>query len=126
MANTYSQVHLQFVFATRYRKQSIQKAWKDELYKYITAIIQNNGHKLLAINGMPDHVHILVGFRTNQSIADLMREVKANSSKWINEKHYPRSKFEWQSGYGVFSYCHDTLPRIAGYIHYQEQHHLRQ
>lgn len=86
MPNTYTQIHLHLVFAVKYRTGLIQKSWKDDLYKYITGIIHNNGHKLLIINGMPDHIHILIGFRPTQSLADLMRDIKQMSSLWINEK----------------------------------------
>jgi putative transposase len=97
MANTYTQIHLQFVFAPKSRASLIQSEWEVELYKYITGIVQNNKHKMLCINGMPDHVHMLIGFHTTQSIADFMQDIKANSSKWINEKKLTRSRFEWQS-----------------------------
>lgn len=88
MANTYSQIHIQVVFTVQNRDCIIQKTWKDELYKYITGIIQNHNHKVLAINGMPDHVHILIGMRPNQSLSELMQDVKGDSSKWINQKRF--------------------------------------
>ena len=88
MANTYTQVHLQFVFAPKYRASLIDNNWENDLYKYITGIVKNNGHKMISVNGMPDHVHILVGFRASQSIADFMQDVKAGSSKWINVNKY--------------------------------------
>ena len=104
MANTYTQVHLQFVFAPKYRESLIHDSWENELYKYITGIVQANKHKLVAIKGMPVHVHMLIGFRPTQSMADLMQDVKAGSSKWINANKYCRGRFEWQTGYGAFSY----------------------
>lgn len=104
MPNTYTQVHIQFVFAVKYRDSCIHTSWKDELYKYITGIIQNNKHKLITINGMSDHIHILIGLRPTQSISDLIQDIKGNSSKWINEKKFVKGKFEWQEGYGAFSY----------------------
>ena len=104
MANTYTQIHIQYVFSVQNRDCIIAKSWREELYKYITGIIQKNNHKLLAINGMPDHIHVLVGLRLAQSIADLMQDVKGYSSKWINDKKYVRGKFSWQEGYGAFSY----------------------
>lgn len=125
MPNTYTQIHLQFVFAVKFRKALIHPFWKDELYKYITGIIQNNNHKLLAINGMPDHIHILIGLRPTQAISDLMQVVKANSSKWINEKKFLKCKFEWQEGYGAFSYSKSHLKNVIRYIENQEQHHKR-
>jgi putative transposase len=119
MANTYTQIHIHVVFTVQNRDSVILNSWKDELYKYITGIIQNNKHKLLAINGMPDHVHILIGYRPTQSLSDLMQDIKGNSSKWINEKRFVTGKFSWQEGYGAFSYAKTDLPKIIGYI--QEQ-----
>jgi REP element-mobilizing transposase RayT len=125
MANTFTQIHLQFVFAVKHRDGLIQTAWKDELYKYITGIIHNHEHKLLAINGMPDHIHILVGMRPTQSVSDLMQDVKGNSSKWINDNCFVRGRFEWQEGYGAFSYGISQLPKVVEYIANQEEHHRR-
>jgi len=103
MANTYTQIHVHFVFSVKYREGVIGVLWKEELYKYIAGIIKTNNHKLLAINGMSDHIHILIGMRPTQSISDLMQDIKGNSSKWINEKKFLKAKFEWQEGYGAFS-----------------------
>ena len=123
MANTYTQIHIQAVFAVQNRKSLIDDEWKDDLYKYITAIIQNNDHKMLQINGMPDHVHILFGLRPVQSISELMKQVKQDSSKWINQNKLARGKFSWQEGYGAFSYSKSQLPRVIKYIQNQEKHH---
>ncbi|MBK6523598.1 MAG: IS200/IS605 family transposase [Sphingobacteriaceae bacterium] len=123
MTNTYTQIHLQIVFAVKYREGAIRSPWKNELYKYITKIIQNNGHKMICINGMPDHIHILIGLRPAQSISELLREVKSNSSKWINEKKLVSGKFEWQEGYGAFSYSKRDLRNVIDYIENQEIHH---
>ncbi len=125
MANTYTQIHIQTVFAVQNRGCVILKSWKDELYKYITGIIRNNGHKPLAINGMPDHIHILFGFRPSQSLSDLMQDIKGNSSKWINEKKFVMGKFSWQEGYGAFSYSKSQLPYVIKYINNQQEHHKR-
>ena len=125
MANTYTQIHLQLVFAVKYREGLIRKEWKNELYQYITGIIQNNKHKLLIINGMPDHIHILIGFRTHQSIADLLKDIKQSSSLWINERKLAKGRFAWQEGYGAFSYGHSQLPQIIDYIKEQETHHQK-
>ena len=125
MANTYTQIHLQFVFAPKYRASVIHSDWENELYKYITGIVQNNKHKMLCINGMPDHVHMLVGFHTTQSLADFMQDVKAGSSGWINEKKLTKSKFEWQSGYGAFSYSKSDLRNVIAYIQNQKEHHRK-
>jgi len=125
MANTYTQIHIQIVFTVRNRDSVILNTWRDELYKYITGIIQNNKHKLLAINGMPDHVHILIGYRPTQSLSDLMQDIKGSSSKWINEKRFVHGRFSWQEGYGAFSYAKTDLAKIIGYIQHQHEHHSR-
>ena len=125
MANTYTQIHIQAVFAVQNRDCNIQGDWNDELYKYITGIIQNNKHKMLAINGMPDHVHILFGFRPSQSLSDLMQDIKGSSSKWINEKRFIKGKFSWKEGFGAFSYSKSDLPNVIRYIKNQEEHHKK-
>ena len=125
MPNTYTQLHIQFVFAVKYRDVVIQASWKDELYKYITGVVQQNNHKLISINGMSDHIHILIGMRPHQSISDLMQDVKGNSSKWINEKKLVKGKFEWQEGYGAFSYGKSQMKDVILYIENQEQHHKK-
>lgn len=125
MANTYTQIHLHLIFAVKYRTGVVQNTWKEELYKYITGIVQQNKHKLILINGMPDHIHLLVGFRPNQSIADLLQDIKANSSKWINEKGFVKGRFEWQEGYGAFSYGKSQIKDVIKYIENQEEHHKK-
>ena len=95
MANTYTQIHIQAIFAVKKRTGLIQKEWKNELYKYITGIIQAHDHKLLAINGMPDHIHVFFGMRPIQSLSDLMQDIKQDTSKWINRKKFIKEKFEW-------------------------------
>jgi len=125
MSDTYTQIHIQAVFTVSNRTCIIRKNWKEELHRYITGIIQKNGHKLLAINGMPDHVHILFGLRPRQSIADLMQLVKGESSEWINKKELVRGRFSWQEGYGAFSYSRSHLPAVIKYILNQEKHHRR-
>ena len=109
MPNTYTQVYLQFVFAVKYRAAVIQPSWKNNLYQYITGIVQNNGHKMLVINGMPDHLHIFIGMMPNQSVSDLMKDIKRSSSIWINENKFVKGKFEWQEGYGAFSYAKSQI-----------------
>ena len=123
MANTYTQIHIQAVFAVQNRNCIILNSWKDELYKYISGIVSANKHKLLAINGMPDHIHILFGYRPSQSLSDLMQDVKGNSSKWINEKRFVNGKFSWQEGYGAFSYSKSEVPGVIQYIMNQSVHH---
>ena len=123
MANTYTQIHIQVVFAVQNRQSLISEKWEDELYKYITGIIQNYNHKVIQINGMPNHIHILFGMRPTQSLSDLMKKIKGNSSKWINEKGFVRGKFSWQAGYGGFTYSKSQLPNVIQYIKNQREHH---
>jgi REP element-mobilizing transposase RayT len=125
MGNTYTQIHLQLIFAVKYRLALIDNIWKDELFKYISGIVQNQKHKLMIINGVNSHIHILIGFRPHQSLADLMQDIKGASSKWINEHKLTNVKFSWQEGYGAFSYSHSHLPRVINYIKNQEKHHKR-
>jgi putative transposase len=125
MANTYTQIHLQFVFAVKFRAAVIDKSWKDELYKYITGIVQNNKHKMLCINGVADHIHIFIGMKPTQSISDLLQDIKGSSSKWINEKGFIKGKFEWQEGYGAFSYSMSHIQNVIRYIENQEEHHRK-
>ena len=125
MANTYTQIHIQFIFAVKYRTGLIRPEWKDELYKYITGIVKNNKHKMIIINGMPDHIHSFIGMRPTQSISDLMQDVKGSSSKWINEMKFIKSRFEWQEGYGAFSYSKSQIKNVISYIMNQERHHRK-
>ena len=114
MANTYTQIHLQLIFAVKYRAAIINETWKDELYKYITGIIKEQSHKLLIVNGMPDHIHLLIGYRPHQSLSDLMQDIKGGSSKWINSRNFCGSKFSWlrRKGMGAFSYSHPHLSNV--------------
>ena len=125
MANTYTQLHIQFVFAVKYRKALIDKDWKDRLHKYITGIIQSNQHKMLCINSMPDHIHIFIGMRPTQSISALVQNVKTETSKWIKEQKLAPN-FAWQEGYGAFSYSRSHVPNVIRYIQNQEQHHTKE
>ncbi|SFT99401.1 REP element-mobilizing transposase RayT [Algoriphagus locisalis] len=125
MANTYTQIHIQAVFAVQNRVSLVQPLWKEELYKYLSSIASKYGHKVLQINGMPDHVHLLMGFRPTQALSDLMQELKEDSSKWINIRGFVKGKFSWQAGYGAFSYSKDQVPRVIKYIQNQENHHKR-
>jgi REP element-mobilizing transposase RayT len=126
MPNTYTQIHIHLVFAVKYRASVITSDWEDELHKYMTGIIQAHDHKLLNINGMPDHIHILMGLRPKQALSDIVREVKASSSKWINERGFVKHRFEWQEGFGAFSYGKSDLPKINNYIDNQKIHHAKQ
>ncbi|MFH6992928.1 IS200/IS605 family transposase [Flavobacterium sp. FlaQc-48] len=123
MANTYSQLYIQIVFAVKGRQNLISKNNKDEIYKYITGIITNHKQKLIVINGMPDHIHILVGIKPDISLSDLVRDIKSSSSKFINEQKWINGKFEWQTGFGAFSYGHSQLTNVIKYIENQEEHH---
>ena|SRR5689334_2303293 len=126
MPNTYTQIHIHAVFAVKNRAGLIQKEWKDELYKYITGIVQQQKHKLLAINGMPDHIHIFFGLKPTQSLSDLIQDVKGSSSKWINDKKFTKSRFNWQQGFGAFSYSNSHISNVISYIENQEAHHRKQ
>ncbi len=125
MANTYTQMYIQIVFAVKRRQNLIQKNWKDELHKYICGIVNGKGQKVYAIGGVEDHIHILVSIKPNISISDLVRDIKANSSKWINENEFVRGKFQWQEGFGAFSYAQSQLDNVIAYINNQEQHHQK-
>lgn len=122
MANTYTQVHIQVIIAVRNRHALIGD-FKSELYQYITGIVQNHNHKMILINGMPDHIHILIGMRPAQSLSELVKYIKQSSSKWINENRFTGQKFAWQEGFGAFSYSKSQLPRVIRYIENQEKHH---
>jgi putative transposase len=123
MANTYTQLYIQFVFAVKYREGMIHDSFKEELYQYISGIIKNNNHKLIAINGMKDHLHLFIGMKPTQSVSELMQDIKGSSSKWINDKNFLKVKFEWQEGYGAFSYSKSHVDAVIKYIGNQEQHH---
>ena len=125
MANTYTQLYVHLIFSPKNREALIKKEWKDELYKYITGIVTNEEQKLIAINGVSDHIHILIGLKPNRSLSDLVRDIKANSSRFINEKSWINGKFEWQTGFGAFSYSHSQLTNVIKYIENQEAHHKK-
>ncbi len=125
MANTFSQIYIQTVFAVESRMSLIRPEFKEDLYKYITGIVRNQGQKLISINGMPDHLHILIGLRPSMALADLVREIKADSSNFVNRNKWVRGKFSWQEGHGAFSYGHSQLDTIIRYIQNQEKHHSR-
>ena len=123
MANTYTQIYIHIVFAVQGRQNLITKEHKEELHKYITGIVQNKGQKLIAINSMPDHVHIFIGMKPTVALSDLVRDIKNNSSSFINEKRWVRGKFNWQKGFGAFSYGHSQIDVVVKYIQNQEKHH---
>jgi putative transposase len=125
MANTYSQIYIQIVFAVQGRQCLIQPDHKEEIHKYITGIVTRQKQKLLQINGVSDHVHLLIGLKPNIALSDLVRDIKADSSKFINERRWVKGKFHWQEGFGAFSYGHSQLDRVIQYIRDQEKHHLQ-
>ena len=125
MANTYTQIYIHYVFAVQNRLSLIQPKWKNDLYKYITGIVEQQGHKLLQIGGMSDHVHVLVSMNPKQSPSDLMFHVKRSTSLWINENRFVIGKFSWQEGFGAFSYGKSQIPNVVNYIENQEIHHKK-
>lgn len=125
MAGTFSQLYIQTVFAVKGRENLIDKKWRDELCKYISGIITGKGQKSIIVNGVADHIHCFIGLKPSMSISDLMRDVKNNSSKFINEKGFIKGKFSWQEGYGAFSYSHSQIEQVYNYILNQEMHHQK-
>ena len=125
MANTFTQIYVQVVFAVEWRQSLIEAEHKEELHKYITGIVRNDGQKLIEINSMPDHMHILIGLKPDIALSDLVRDIKANSSRFINETGWVRGRFKWQEGFGAFSYSNSQLDSVIRYIRNQEQHHSK-
>jgi REP element-mobilizing transposase RayT len=125
MANTYTQCYFHLVFSVKKRDALIKKEWKDELEKYITGIVRNNRHKMLAIGSMPDHMHILIGYNVNQLIPDLVEKIKTSSNSWIKEKRLSKFRFEWQKGYGAFTHSNSQIDNVVKYILNQEEHHKK-
>ncbi|MCC5922016.1 MAG: IS200/IS605 family transposase [Cyclobacteriaceae bacterium] len=123
--STFSQIYIQIIFAVKGRNALISSSWEEELYKYITGIITEKNQKLIAINGMPDHIHILIGMRPTCCLSDLVREIKKSSNSFINENRYSKHKFSWQEGFGAFSYSHSSLAQVVNYIHNQKEHHKK-
>ncbi len=125
MANTYTQIYIQIVFAVKGRQNLISKTHREELHKFITGIVSNRGQKLFAVFAMPDHVHILLSIGPNIFISDLIRDIKAGSSKFINHQNWIKGKFNWQEGYGAFSYSRSNINKVVQYILNQEEHHKK-
>ena len=123
MANTYTQIYIQTVFAVQYRQAALREDFRQKVFGYIGELINDNGHKTLIVNGVCDHVHCFIGLKPTQSISDLMKEVKSRSSKWINQQKFTNHRFEWQEGYGAFSYGRSQMDSVYKYIQNQEQHH---
>jgi len=125
MPGTFSQIYIQILFAVKGRQSLISEQWEEELYKYITGIVTNKNQKLLAINGMPDHLHIFIGMKPSCCLSDLVREIKKASNEFINKNRFTRSKFEWQEGFGAFSYSYSSVDNVVKYIHNQKAHHRK-
>ncbi|TVP45829.1 MAG: IS200/IS605 family transposase [Mongoliibacter sp.] len=125
MSSTYSQIYIQVVMAVKGRNSLISQSWEEELYKYITGIITNKNQKLIAINGVSDHIHILIGMKPSCCLSDLIREVKKSSNAFVKEKKFTKFKFKWQDGYGAFSYSHSALDNVIAYIQNQKEHHQK-
>src|SRR5689334_1412349 len=125
MANTYTQIYIQIVFAVQGRQSLIRSEHNDELQKYITGIVSGQKQKLLAVNNMPDHVHLLVGLNAALSLSELVRDIKANSSRFVNEKRWVGGRFSWQEGFGAFSYSRSQIDAVIRYIQNQQRHHAR-
>jgi putative transposase len=123
MANTYTQIYIHIVFAVEGRQNLIKPEHNDELQKYITGVVSGQKQKLIAINNMPDHLHLFVGLRPDSALSDLVRDVKANSSKFINEKRWVVGRFSWQEGFGAFSYSRSQFGAVIRYIENQQTHH---
>lgn len=125
MPGTFSQIYIQVVFAVKGRENLISSNWKTELHKYIAGIIKGKEQKPIIVNGMPDHIHAFIGLRPAMAISDLVRDIKNNSSKFINDRKLVKGKFAWQEGYGVFSYSHSHISSVYDYILNQERHHKK-
>ncbi len=125
MANTYTQIHIHSIFAVQNRQSLIQPSWETELYKYVSGIVRNQGHKVLQINGMSDHIHLLIGMRPVQSVSALTQQIKQDSSKWINNKRLIPGEFSWQDGYGAFSHSKSQVKTVISYIRNQKKHHKK-
>ena len=125
MPNTFSQIYIQVVFAVQNRKALISKTWEEELFKYITGIVQNRGQKMLAINGVSDHIHFFIGMKPNCCLSDLVREIKKSSNKLIKEKKFTPYLFKWQEGFGAFSYSQSQITDLIKYIENQKEHHRK-
>lgn len=125
MPNTYTKIYIHAVFAVKGRQSLVSSAWKEELYKYICGIVNGKKQKVYAINGMPDHIHILLSIKPDVSLSDLIKDIKANSSRWINDRNFVKGAFRWQEGFGAFSVSESALDKVIGYIQRQEEHHAK-
>lgn len=126
MAGIYSQIYIQAVFAVKGRENLLCKDWRDKIFKYMCGIIKNKGHKPIIVNGVSDHVHVFVGLKPSMALSDLVRDVKNNSTNFINDRAWIKGKFCWQEGDGAFSYSHSQIENVYSYILNQEKHHSTQ
>ncbi len=126
MANTYTQSYFHLVFAVKNRGALIKNEWKNDLEKYITGIVQNHKHKMLAIGSMPDHIHIFIGYNVNHLIPDLVEEIKTSSNAWIKYNKLSKYSFQWQRGYSSFTHSHSQIDAVVKYVFNQETHHKKQ
>ena len=125
MSNTYTQISIQVVFAVKHRNALIKSSFKEDLQKYIAGILKNQNQKLLAINSMPDHIHIFFGMSPETKLSYLIRDIKSDSSTFVNENKLSKYKFHWQEGYGAFSYSRSQRDAVIKYIMNQEKHHSK-
>jgi len=125
MPNTFSQIYIQIIFAVKNRAALIQPIWEEKLYKYITGIVQNKGQKMIAINGVSNHIHLFIGMKPNCCLSDLVREVKKSSNEFIKENKFTNNSFSWQEGFGAFSYSHSQIDTVAKYVMNQKEHHKK-
>ncbi|QGY43209.1 IS200/IS605 family transposase [Maribellus comscasis] len=125
MADTFTQIYIQIVFAVQNRNAQIHRDWEEELFKYITGIVQNKGQKMLAINGTSNHIHFFIGMKPTCCLSDLVREVKKSSDAMVKGKGFTSKKFKWQEGFGAFSYSHSQLGNVIHYIENQKEHHRK-
>lgn len=123
MPNTYTQLYAHVVFAVKGRSNLISIKWENQLYQYITGIINHKNQKLMIVNGMPDHIHLLIGFKPDCNLSDLIRDIKSNSSKWVNENKMLSGRFEWQRGFGAFTLAQSQIHSVINYIRNQKDHH---
>ena len=126
MAGTFSQIYIQVVFAVKGRENLLQKPWRDEVFKYMSGIIKEKSQKPIIVNGVEDHVHLFIGLKPSMCLSDLVRDVKNNTTNFINDKKLTKKKFFWQEGYGAFSYSHSHIDNVYKYILNQEEHHRKQ
>ncbi len=123
MANTYTKIYLHVIFSVHGRQNLIEKKWMDSLHKFICSIVNVKEQKVYAIGGMPDHIHILLSMKPGMAISGLVRDIKSNSSRWVNDKKLIRGKFQWQEGFAAFSYGQSQVDNVIAYINNQEEHH---